>query len=148
MKKAVIELNFFFILQRIKIPTICKKNSTFFRIGAIYKILTGITQKIWQPTFEWVLAARCKGPDKVNFFLKACHPWNLPYKFGRAAPPWTENDIFSYPVLETDIPNQNCISSQKYTNNPLGNYFRLDLMPLLAYRDLMRAEGPKLIPIF
>ena len=39
-------------------------------------------------------------------------------------------------------------NEQEYTNNPQGIYFMLDLMPLLAYRDILRAVGPKYIPIF
>ena len=36
----------------------------------------------------------------------------------------------------------------KKTNNALGIYFMLDLMPPLTNRDLIRAEGLKHIPIF
>ena len=49
------------------------------------------------------------------------------------------------------VPNTNIdcfIEKLNYTNNPQGIYFMLDLMPLLAYRDILRAVGPKYIPIF
>ena len=71
MKKTAIEINFFFNIYNLK-----EKNqvNTFFRIGAIYKKLTKTTQKIWQPAFESLLAARCKGPDKVNIFFESLPP--------------------------------------------------------------------------
>ena len=79
MKKSVIELNFFFHFIEKKIPTFYKRIqiTTFFRIGAINKLVTGITQKIWQPTFESFLAVRCKGPDKINFFFESLAPKEL-----------------------------------------------------------------------
>ena len=46
----------------------------FFRIGAIYKILTGTTQKIWQPVSEPFLAAHCKGPDNLKYFIESLPP--------------------------------------------------------------------------
>ena len=85
-----------------------KKNqvNTFFRIGAIYKKLTKTTQKIWQPAFESLLAARCKGPDKVKKFFESLPPKEHPH-ISLVEPPRSGHkliflSIFLYPVLETE----------------------------------------------
>ena len=109
MKKTAIKINFFFYFVEKKNTYNLKKNqvNTFFRIGAIYKKLTKTTQKIWQPAFESLLAARCKGPDKVNIFFESLPPKEHPH-ISLVEPPRSGHkliflSIFLYPVLETEF---------------------------------------------
>ena len=107
MKKTAIEINFFlFYREKIYLQSKRKiKLIHFLELELFTKKLTKTTQKIWQPAFESFLAARCKGPDKVNIFFESLPPKEH-HHISLVEPPRSGHkliflSIFLYPVLET-----------------------------------------------